>query len=157
MKTIQADIFTGEWDAIGHCANLYHTWGAGIVVPLKKKYHQAFVADRATPYGDSKKLGFFSFADVEEKRIYNLYAQVGIGNDGKPLNRNCQYDFLFDSLYQACDHLVENPIVEKEKYVFALPYLIGCGLASGKEKIVLAIIEEVEKCFPKVEFNLYKL
>jgi len=157
MKIINGDIFKGEWDALGHCCNLFHTWGAGIVVPIKKLYPEAYVADLATSKNSQNKLGDFSFADVKQKRIYNLYGQVGIGNDNKPLNRNCQYDFIFNALYRACDHIVANPIVEGEKTIFALP-AIGCGLAGGRLSIIEAIIQEVEKDFVEfVEFNLYKL
>jgi O-acetyl-ADP-ribose deacetylase (regulator of RNase III) len=157
MKVINGDIFKGDWDALGHCCNLYHTWGAGIVVPIKKLYPEAFQADYETIRGDEDKLGRFSFADIGQKRIYNLYGQVGIGNNGHPLNRNCQYDFIFNALYKACDHIVANPIVEGEKTIFALP-AIGCGLARGRLRIIEAIIQEVEKDFVEfVEFNLYKL
>lgn len=155
MKIIQGDIFEGQWDAMGHCVNLYHTWGAGIVVPLKKKFPEAYQADLFTEKGSKAKLGSFSHADVRNQRIYNLYGQLDIGNNGNPLERNCQYDFIFDSLYLSCQHL--NETKEGKKIIYALPYLIGCGLASGKEKIVLAIIEEVENHWPNIEFHLYKL
>jgi hypothetical protein len=80
---------------------------------------------------------------------------MGIGNDGNPLNRNLQYDFLYDCLYRLCEQITEEE--EKEKVIIGVPYLIGCGLASGEPKIVLAILENIEEKFPKVEFNIYKL
>jgi O-acetyl-ADP-ribose deacetylase (regulator of RNase III) len=157
MKIINGDIFKGEWDALGHCCNLFHTWGAGIVIPIKKLYPEAYKSDCETESGDLSKLGSFTYADCGAKRIYNLYGQVGIGNDGKPLNRNCQYDFIFDALYKACEDIVYNPIVEDGKTIFALP-AIGCGLAGGRLSIIEAIIQEVEKDFAEhIEFNLYKL
>jgi O-acetyl-ADP-ribose deacetylase (regulator of RNase III) len=157
MKIINGDIFKGEWDALGHCCNLFHTWGAGIVIPIKKLYPEAYKSDCETESGDLSKLGSFTYADCGAKRIYNLYGQVGIGNDGKPLNRNCQYDFIFDALYKACEDIVYNPIVEDGKTIFALP-AIGCGLAGGRLSIIEAIIQEVEKDFAEhIEFHLYKL
>jgi O-acetyl-ADP-ribose deacetylase (regulator of RNase III) len=157
MKIINGDIFKGEWDALGHCCNLFHTWGAGIVIPIKKLYPEAYKSDCETESGDLSKLGSFTYADCGAKRIYNLYGQVGIGNDGKALNRNCQYDFIFDALYKACEDIVYNPIVEDGKTIFALP-AIGCGLAGGRLSIIEAIIQEVEKDFAEhIEFHLYKL
>jgi len=157
MKIINGDIFKGEWNALGHCCNLYHTWGAGIVVPIKKLYPEAYVADLTSPKGSENKLGDYSFVDTEGKRIYNLYGQVGIGNNGHPLNRNCQYDFIFNALYRACEHIVANLIVKGGKTIFALP-AIACGLAGGRLSIIEAIIQEVEKDFVEfVEFQLYKL
>lgn len=154
MKIIKGDIFKGEWDALGHCCNLFHTWGAGIVIPIKKLYPEAHQADLKTIKGDNKKLGFFSFAQIGDKTIYNLYGQVGIGNDGNPLNRNCQYDFIFDSLYRSANHLYEH--AQKDKMIYALPAL-GAGLAGGRISIIEVIIQEVEKELDNVEFNLYKL
>ena len=157
MKIINGDIFKGEWDAFGHCCNLFHTWGAGIVIPIKKLYPEAYKSDCETESGDLSKLGSFTYADCGAKRIYNLYGQVGIGNDGKPLNRNCQYDFIFDALYKACEDIIYNPIIEDGKTIFALP-AIGCGLAGGSLSIIEAIIQEVEKDFAEhIEFHLYKL
>lgn len=159
MQKIYGDIFEGKWDVLGHCVNLHHVWGAGIVVPIKKLYPEAFGADLDTKKSDNAKLGNFSFADCGDKRIYNLYAQVGIGNDGKPLNRNCQYDFLFDSLYCACEDIIDNPLasVVDRKTIFAVP-MIGCGLAGGKPVIVEAIIQEVERYFSDhIEFHRYTI
>lgn len=154
MKIIKGDIFKGEFDALGHCCNLFHTWGAGIVIPIKKLYPEAYQADLKTIKGDNKKLGFFSFAQIGEKTIYNLYGQVGIGNDGNPLNRNCQYDFIFDSLYRSCNHLHEH--AQKDKMIYALPK-IGAGLGGGDWHIIKSIIESVESEFANVEFNIYYL
>lgn len=156
MRIVEADLFSGEMDVICHCANLHGVWGAGFVLPLKKRYPEAYQADLATLKGDNSKLGFYSSAVVNGGKltIVNLYAQMGIGNDGNPLNRNAQYDFLFDALYRLCSDISEK--AEKEKTIIGCPE-ICCGLAGGRPRIVYAIIEEVEKMFPKVEFHLYKL
>ena len=157
MTTIKADIFTGEYDYLIHVCNLFHTWGGGFVVPLKKHYPEAYQADLSTPKGDSSKLGGYSSAVVKDGKltVVNLYAQMGIGNDGDPLNRNLQYDFLYDAIYRLCSEIAEHD--EKERVVIGVPYLIGCGLAGGVEKIVLAILYDIEcKFLPKIEFCLYK-
>lgn len=154
MKKIKGDIFEGSWDVLFHCANIYCTWGAGFVVPLKKKYPAAYEADLATKKGDENKFSYFSFANAKNQRIYNLYAQIGIGNDGHPVNRNLQYDFLFNSIYGMLEHLaVEFP---DKKLVIACPK-IGAGLAGGDWHIIKAILESIELKFPKIEFHVYYL
>lgn len=150
MKTIQGDIFKGEWDILIHCANLYHTMGAGVARIIKEKYPEAFDADLKTFYGDETKLGTFSYAQTKDKRIIvNLYAQKGIGNDGNPLNRNLQYDYLYDSLYSLCRKITRQTVI-------GVPYLIGCGLAGGSENIVLSILQDIENNFKLVTFHLFK-
>ena len=54
---------------------------------------------------------------------------------------NKALDFLFD----------------KEIYRVGLPYLIGCGLAGGEEKIVLEILNKVQEIHSKINIQLYKL
>lgn len=158
MKTIKGDIFNGEWDGLCHCCNLHKTWGAGIVVPLKKKYPSAYKADLDSPDGDDK-LGHFSYAaQLDGRVIFNLYGQVGIGNNGDPLNRNCQYDFIFNSLLRVCQMITR---VKKDRdkeypFILALPK-IGCGLAGGEWIIVEAIIKSIEQKFPNIQFDIYEL
>jgi O-acetyl-ADP-ribose deacetylase (regulator of RNase III) len=153
MKTINEDIFDGEYDYLIHCCNLYHKFGAGIAKEIKKRYPQAFKADRTTAFGDVSKLGRYSYAYVEDGEflIMNIYAQNGLGNDGNPLNRNLSYDALYNALYELCNcsHFQEPAII-------GVPDMIGCGLAGGERSIVLAIMESLEKRFGNVEFHIYR-
>lgn len=150
MKIIKQNIFDGNWDILVHVCNIYHTWGAGIVVPIKKLYPEAYYEDLATKYGDEQKLGYFSYACIGDKKIVNLYAQVGIGNNGDPLNRNLRYDALFDALYRLC------VIIGGKPTVIGVPDMIGCGLAGGSRKIVLAILEDLEDNWDNIEFNIFQ-
>jgi O-acetyl-ADP-ribose deacetylase (regulator of RNase III) len=156
IEYINGDIFKGEWDVFCHCANLYNTWGSGIVIPLRRLYPESFHADLKTINGDDSKLGTFSYADIGSKRIYNLYGQIGIGNNGNPLDRNCQYDKIYDAMYLACCHLTNNPTVEDRNHVFALP-MIGCGLAGGKWPVVRGIVEAISEDFKNINFHIYQL
>ena len=158
MKQINGDIFKGDWNGICHVANCFHTWGGGFVIPLKRLYPSAYQADLQTEKG-YKKLGTFSFAEVSDKHtIFNLYGQVGIGNDGDPLNRNCRYDYIFNSVYRVCQFIDQkyNP-TEESPYTLAFPYLIGCGLAGGSIKIVESVLEDVEKRFRNINFVTYRI
>jgi len=156
MKTIQGNIFDGEWDGIVHCCNIYNTMGAGIAKEIKRLYPEAYKADDKTESGDTKKLGNFSHhtyfkVDQKDKTIFNLYAQKGVGNNGNPLNRNLQYDLLYDGMFKICE------FVEKtQPYTLAMP-MLGAGLAGGDWNIIEKILENVESHFANITFNTYKL
>lgn len=156
MKIITGDVFKAKCQYLMHVANLFHTWGAGFVVPLKKLYPEAFEADKQTKKGDGHKLGYYSSAVVNngQLNIINLYAQTGIGNNGDPLNRNLQYDFLYDSVYRLCKEISLNDT--KESIVIACPK-IGCGLGGGTWSIIQAILQAIELDFPRIEFHVYVL
>lgn len=158
MITIKGDLFEGEWCGMCHIANCFHIWGAGIVVPLKKRYPSAYDADLQTEtnYG---KLGQFSFAKQLDNRIvFNLYAQKGVGNDKRPLNRNCLYDKVFDCVFRVCEFIeaTQNPTQDRP-FILAFPHMIGCGLAGGSVDIVESILKDVESRFAHIHFVVYKL
>lgn len=161
MKTINSDIFKGKWNGMVHCANLYHTFGAGIAKIIKTKYPEAYKADMKTHYGCESKLGWFSVAKEEAengeiKSIFNLYAQVGIGNNKDPLERNCRYDYLHDGVWRICKDISES-LSYGEEYVLAFPHGMCCGLAGGDWSIAEAILKSVNQRFPNIEFVIYKL
>jgi O-acetyl-ADP-ribose deacetylase (regulator of RNase III) len=153
MKFIDEDIFEGEYDYLVHCCNLYHNFGAGIAKQIKKRYPQAFEADKKTSYGDVRKLGTCSHAHVENGDFFiiNIYAQNGIGNDGNALNRNLSYDALYNALHILC-----GGACFQESVTIGVPDMIGCGLAGGERSIILAMLESLEKRFENVEFHIYR-
>ena len=151
MKTIQGYIFDGDWYVLIHCCNLYHVWGGGIVIPIKKRFPCAYEADLKTKKGDADKLGSFTVGFCEDRIIANLYAQIGIGNDGNPLNRNLRYDCLYDSLYRLCEFLGS-----RGPTIIGVPDLIGCGLAGGNRDIVIAILKDIERLFNHVSFHIFR-
>jgi hypothetical protein len=157
MKEIKGNLFDGEYDYLAHCANTYCTFGAGVAKQIKKRYPEAYEADLATKDLGDNKLGFYSQATVNGGKltIVNLYGQIGIGNDGDPLNRNAQYDLLFDALYRFATEIAnEQP---NEKIVIGVPDMLACGLAGGNRRIVIAILLTIEEMFPHIEFHVYSL
>lgn len=157
MKEIKGDLFDGEMDYMATCCNTYCTFGAGVAKQLKKIYPEAYAADLATKDLGDKKLGHYSQAVVKngELTIANLYGQIGIGNDGDPLNRNAQYDLLFDALYRLAIKVTK--VHSNQKIVIGIPDMIGCGLAGGSRRIVVAILLTIEELFPDIEFHVYSL
>jgi len=156
MKIINQNIFDGGWNGMVHCANLYHTFGAGIAKQIKIKYPSAYQADCETPKGSEKKLGTYSSSYENDKTIYNLYGQVGIGNDGDPLKRNCQYDHIHDAMWLVCEHIVDTK--GNSPYILGIPYKMASDRAGGSWRIIEAILSDIEYHFsPHIEFHIYKL
>jgi len=156
MKEIKGNLFDGEYDYLAHCANTYCTFGAGVAKQIKKRYPEAYEADLATKDLGDNKLGSYSKARSHDGKlvIVNLYGQIGIGNDGDPLNRNVQYDLLFDALYRLAVKVTK--VRPNQKIVIGVPKL-GAGLAGGSWRIIEAILLTIEEMFPEVEFHVYTL
>jgi O-acetyl-ADP-ribose deacetylase (regulator of RNase III) len=162
MKYKKGNLLDGDWDVAMHCANIECVMGSGIAYYLKEKWPEVYQAD--LDYHDnlmgssmiaqkSDKLGRSSVAILPDNRlVINLYGQVGIGNDGHPLNRNCRYDYLYDAIYRACDRLckLESP------FTIGIPYGMASVRAGGSWIIVEAILKDIESKFP-VEFIIYDI
>jgi O-acetyl-ADP-ribose deacetylase (regulator of RNase III) len=155
MKEIKGNLFDGEYDILAHCANAYCTFGAGVAKQIKQRYPEAYEADLATKDLKDSKLGFYSVTDVNDGKltIVNIYGQIGIGNDGDPLNRNVQYDLLFDAFYRLAVKITKTR--PTENVVIGVP-MLGCGLAGGVWRIVEAILLTIEEMFPHIQFHVYK-
>jgi O-acetyl-ADP-ribose deacetylase (regulator of RNase III) len=73
-----------------HGCNCQNVKGAGAAKAIFSKYPEAYEADQKTKKGDRKKLGTYSFADIERNNnrntIINAYTQVSYGRDKNKLN-----------------------------------------------------------------------
>ena len=149
LKQIEGNLLdgfdNGEINVMAAVNNLDHKMGKGIALQIAKRYPKAVVADNETAKGDVCKLGSFSTAEIERgKFIINLYAQIGIGNNGDPLNRNFCYDHFYNSLYRLKDRILKYKAKKPDwTPVIGLPYKVGCGLAGGNWYITKKIIQEV--------------
>ena len=140
-------------EVILHQANLFHTFGGGIAAAIKDAYPAAYDADCATPHGDEQKLGTYSRArcprsDGTDVVIVNCYSQTGMGAKDRNTSYNDIYTIFSDieeKIRSANELLVKRG---KKPLVVGIPYRFGCGLAGGKWRIVLAIVEEVFKNSP---------
>ena len=139
MNKVKGDLIQlakdGEFDIIIHGCNCFCQMGAGIAVAIKQNFPAAFKADKATVFGDKKKLGTYSSVMIQNDHgepllVVNAYTQYKYGK-GKNLNENA---------LRKCFRKL------KEEYgnkclTFAYP-MIGCGLAGGNWEVVSKIIEE---------------
>jgi O-acetyl-ADP-ribose deacetylase (regulator of RNase III) len=155
MKTIQGDLLEGQWDCCFHVANVYKTMGSGVAYFLKKKWPEVYEADMVYDQEfdiPHHKLGTFSKAIIPDGRwVYNLYGQVGVGNDGSVLGRNCHYNHLYDAMYTACEEICKL----LTGVVIGCPKFMGCGRAGGSWIIVEAMLKDLEERFP-ITFEIYE-
>lgn len=160
MLTIkQGNLLDSDSKFIAHCANVHCTMGAGIALALANKWPEVAAADKTTEHtAICNKYGRYSRADLPDGRaVYNLYAQVGVGNDGTPLNRNAKYDLLFDTLYRASqDAQIILDQDGQERGTMGLPWLCA-GLAGGRRSIVRAIVGEIDLLFENIDYTIYEL
>jgi O-acetyl-ADP-ribose deacetylase (regulator of RNase III) len=153
MKYIQGNLLEGDWDVAMHCANPYKVMGSGIAYYLKQKWPEVYEADERFHLEDEDRLGHSSYAILPDNRgVINLYGQIGIGNDGNPLNRNCSYDHLYDAIYRACETLCRL----ESTFTIGIPYGMASVRAGGSWIIVEAILKDIESKFP-VEFIIYDI
>jgi O-acetyl-ADP-ribose deacetylase (regulator of RNase III) len=126
--------------------------GGGIAKQIKNRYPQAyqadidFINDEYDHNGQYKHpLGNYSKAVIESKflpnnkAIYNLYTQAGIGTG----ERQVHYEKFWQSLKNMQEDLLFIQHETGDKQVLGLPYGISCGLAGGNWGIIKAMIEDI--------------
>jgi hypothetical protein len=143
-------------DVIFQICNSYNCWGSGIVVPIKKRYPQAYEADKEAYEQQEVSLGKYSVGYVSNQKIFNIYAMWGIGNDGNPVNRNLSYDAFYNAMYNICENELRGSSPILGTIVIGVPKYIGCARAGGSWTIVEAMMEDIENIFD-VEFHVYEL
>jgi len=158
MKNFKGDLLESNCDMLVHCANLYHTFGSGIAYFIKRKFPEAYQADLETENGCESRLGTYSKASISNNRVlYNLYAMVGIGNSGHPIDRNLSYDHFYNGLYNVCVDAMHS-YKGITPLVVGVPKYIGCARAGGNWTIVETILNEIESEFEdKIEIHVYEL
>lgn len=156
----KGDLLEGEWDVMFQNCNVYTTFGSGVAYFIKKKWPEVYEADLEHDKDfdfPHHKLGEFSKAVISKdgRWVYNLYGQVGVGNDGTVLGRNCHYNHMYDAMYKACEDMCKLIGDENSKIMIGCPKLMGCGRAGGSWVIVEAMLKDLEERFP-VNFIVYE-
>jgi O-acetyl-ADP-ribose deacetylase (regulator of RNase III) len=137
IEEIKGNLLDSKANHFVHCCNCFCNFGGGIASQIRRFYPSAYEADLKTSYGNSLKLGTFSYATQRGKHVYNLYAQYRFGGEGKVY-------FIysaFDEGLKKIKTFIENNFDCKD-VVFGLPKYIGCGLAGGSWEETLPIIEK---------------
>ena len=133
MKEIKGDLIelalNGEFDVIGHGCNCKNNMGSGIAVGVKRNFHNAYVADQKTLYGDRDKMGTMSTSEEHGVTVCNLYTQYNYTRD--------KVDVEYPAV-RSCMKLIKENYSGKR---IGLP-LIGAGRAGGDWGIIKSIIKE---------------
>ena len=75
------DTFDGKIDFIIHQVNCFHDMHSSFANGIRKCFESAYIADQATPFGDKKKLGKYSYGKTYLRKInhevvvVNMYSQ----------------------------------------------------------------------------------
>ena len=131
MKYIKGDLINDshQFDVIGHGCNCFRSFGAGIAKTVKTIFPSAYIADLKTIHGDKKKLGSYTYAEIGNLTILNLYTQYKYSRD------------KVDADYNAIRNCMKGIKLNYSGKKIGLP-LIGAGLAGGNWDIISNIIEE---------------
>ena len=140
LITIEGDIFdfvTNNKKCIGiaHQINCFNTQKKGFALQMSNKFNTHLFKMESDKFkGDIRKLGNIDFQEKfylnKKIHVINSYGQYRYGTD----KRYTDYNALVLCI-KKINHIFKNGIV-------AVPYLIGCGLAGGDEKIVKKIISD---------------
>lgn len=137
MKIVIGNLLTQtDVPHIAHGCNCFCTMGAGVAKGIVALYPEAYEADKETERGAFYKLGDYSSAVCKDKTVYNVYTQHGFDPKTVPVEYGSLYNGLLAVAYSV------NALGKRK---FAIPYLMGCGLAGGDWNKVRAIILEIEK------------
>lgn len=145
-------LLNGEVDFLLHGCNAQGVMGSGVAKEIKERVPSAYEL-----YRDIYECcGEFNLGEAYpdwESGVVHLITQRYYGTGKRHLN----YGALCKSFADFIDELMDSN-VEKEfdELVVGIPYLIGCGLAGGDEKIVLELIEHCLAPYLK-EVILYSL
>lgn len=150
---VKGNVLDGGYGAVLHQANCQIQMGGGIAKEIKRRFPEAYDADRKFPYPKGKeRLGKFSYAVVnhpyngDDFIIVNVYGQEDWKGSG-PLGDGVRtdYDSLEKGLRDSISYIKEN---YKGVKTFAVPRLIGCALAGGDwnrvSKTLYDISEELD-------------
>lgn len=122
----------GNFNIIVHGANCWNTMGSGIAREIRERYPEAYEADCATVAGDYNKLGNYTEMLGKRFNIINAYTQYGF-------NRNGTTDDVFE--YTSFAVILQKLAHFYPTCNFGFPK-IGCGLAGGDEKTIVAMLED---------------
>mgnify|MGYP001402432164 CR=1 FL=1 len=138
MKEINGDLIKlaieGHFDVIIHGCNCFHSMGAGIAKYIKMNFPESHIADKKTTYGNFRKLGTYSSANVLNNKltVVNGYTQYYYGKK----KINVDY-YAIENLFK----LIKKDFSGKR---IGIPK-IGAGLGGGNWKIISSIIEKEMK------------
>lgn len=136
MKVVDGDLIElalkGQFDVIVHGCNCFQAMDAGIALPIRQAFPEAYEADCATSLGSRDKLGSYSKALVERGDVrffvINAYTQYDYHGEG-----NADYEAVQD-VFAA---------IKRDFSGLRIGYpLIAAGLGGGNWSVLEKIIDQ---------------
>lgn len=155
------DVFNSGSHVIAQGCNCFCVQGAGIAKYISSTYPNVYAADLATEKGDRKKLGTFTYADVNPdnekgkvKYIANLYTQYTYNDRSDMFYIKAFEESLKKMITHFCDER-DSKGKEKMTIKFGIP-AIGLGLANGDIHEIYTVLQKINVEFrnKNVELNL---
>lgn len=137
-----------EVESIAHQANCFCTMKSGIAPQIADAWPQVRKVDNLTGKGDKDKLGYFTFANVPEGKVFNVYGQYHWNR--RNAGYGTSYSHLGLGIARVCDFMVDHKI-----QTLGVPR-IGCGLAGGDWRRVEQLIKDAFKN-TDIEITVYDL
>ena len=140
LKYISGDLIRDafNYDVIGHGCNCFHTMGAGIAPQVKKRFPQAYEADKRTAFGDEDKLGTISvsyeYNPITHAFVFIVNCYTQFSSSSKSINEPA-VDY---NAVRNCMKELHKTFPNKK---IGLP-MIGAGLAGGDWDVISEIIKE---------------
>ena len=131
----------GQFDYVVHGCNCFHKMKSGIAGLIAKEFPRSILADFSSPYGSKNKLGTWTEATVcdysyNQFRIINAYTQFTYSRQADVF----EYEAFDKFLVNFGNVLRERSKEKGRKLRVGLPK-IGCGLAGGDERRIVAALE----------------
>jgi O-acetyl-ADP-ribose deacetylase (regulator of RNase III) len=138
-ETVEGDLLKlfeqGEFDAIVHGCNCFHSMSGGIARVIASRYPQTEEADLATNFGDPTKLGQIDPVtvtrdDLSQGIVINAYTQYNPGAD-----------FNYDAIRKVFFNLskyVRRQQIDRE-FRLGVP-AIGSGIAGGDWEVISQMV-----------------
>ena len=129
----------GDFDIIIQGCNCFCAMGAGLAPQIARRYPEAEEADYVTRRGDIMKLGNWTMAwstrepDKKAFRIINAYTQYVTSQLGEDVFEYAAFELILRKLAHEYG---------AQRYGFPL---IGCGLAGGDKRRIMALLENFAK------------
>lgn len=150
----KGDVFTTSLDAIGHGVNCLGYMGAGIALPIRKKYPDNFESYHAQCLMKGLRPGGVHIYPANERGresayFPNMRILVNMASQDKP-GADASYEWLFQSGMAAASQLQEIGLRS-----VAIPQ-IGCGIGGLEWDKAEKVLEAVEVLNSGFQFEVWK-
>lgn len=143
---------------IVHQANCFCCMGGGVAFALSKCWPEVARVDNKTEYGDIKKLGTYTVANVKQQmnvnhefmerdlRVINLYSQYSPGPYNNHAEKLQRMEAMKQGLLKFREDVINSqidPLIENKPVYVGIPWLIGCGISGLDMNEVFELIKEI--------------